>query len=70
MILLLDCLNAGNLGDLGKFEKTVPKKHVEKKQVKKPALGRGKEKTEGSVAPPLVPQASLVLVTADIPITW
>ncbi|KAF5781196.1 hypothetical protein HanXRQr2_Chr11g0480651 [Helianthus annuus] len=50
--------SGGNLGDLGKFEKTVPKKHVEKKQVKKPAQGRGKEKTEGSVAPPLVPQAA------------
>ena len=48
---MLDCLNAGNLGDLGKFEKTVPKKHVEKKQVKKPARGRGKEKTEGLCVP-------------------
>ncbi|KAJ0490604.1 hypothetical protein HanHA300_Chr12g0457361 [Helianthus annuus] len=49
----------GNLGDLGKFEvKTVPKKHVERKQVKKPAQGRGKGKPEGSVAPPLVPQAA------------
>ncbi|KAJ0896151.1 hypothetical protein HanRHA438_Chr08g0331141 [Helianthus annuus] len=34
----------GTLGDLGKFEKTVPKKHVERKQVKKSARGRGKEK--------------------------
>ncbi|KAJ0936270.1 hypothetical protein HanRHA438_Chr03g0128831 [Helianthus annuus] len=45
----------GNLGDLGKFEvKTVPMKHVERKQVKKPAQGHGKGKPEGSVAPPLV----------------
>ncbi|KAF5775407.1 hypothetical protein HanXRQr2_Chr13g0611721 [Helianthus annuus] len=44
-----------NLGDLGKFEvKTGPKKHVERKQVKKPAQGRGKGKSEGSAAPPLV----------------
>ncbi|MFS8028799.1 hypothetical protein Hanom_Chr16g01514711 [Helianthus anomalus] len=49
----------GNLGDLGKFEvKIVPKKHVERKLVKKPARGRGKGKPEGSVAPPLVPQAA------------
>ncbi|KAJ0882800.1 hypothetical protein HanPSC8_Chr10g0413861 [Helianthus annuus] len=48
----------GILGDLGKFEKRIPKKHVEKKQVKKTARGRGKEKTEGSAAPPLVPQAA------------
>ncbi|KAJ0753558.1 hypothetical protein HanPI659440_Chr09g0337151 [Helianthus annuus] len=49
----------GTLGDLGKYEvKTGPKKHVERKQVKKPARGRGKEKTEGSVAPPLVSQAA------------
>ncbi|KAJ0466319.1 hypothetical protein HanIR_Chr14g0670741 [Helianthus annuus] len=48
----------GILGDLGKFEKPVPKKHVEKKQVKKPARGRGKEKVEGSAAPPLVSQAA------------
>ncbi|KAJ0883498.1 hypothetical protein HanPSC8_Chr10g0422231 [Helianthus annuus] len=40
------------------FEKRIPKKHVEKKQVKKTARGRGKEKTEGSAAPPLVPQAA------------
>ncbi|KAJ0934805.1 hypothetical protein HanRHA438_Chr03g0111791 [Helianthus annuus] len=46
------------LGDLGKFEKPIPKKHVEKKQLKKPARGRGKEKTEGSAAPPLVSQAA------------
>ncbi|XP_035845240.1 uncharacterized protein LOC118491510 [Helianthus annuus] len=56
-----DVLNAplpqgkGNLGALGKFEtKTVPKKHAEKKHVEKPTRGRGKEKPEGSVAPPLV----------------
>ncbi|KAJ0623983.1 hypothetical protein HanIR_Chr01g0038281 [Helianthus annuus] len=48
----------GTLRDLGKFEKPVPKKHVEKKQVKKTARGRGKEKTEGSAAPPLVSQAA------------
>uniref|UniRef100_A0A251UVL6 Uncharacterized protein n=1 Tax=Helianthus annuus TaxID=4232 RepID=A0A251UVL6_HELAN len=60
-----DMLNAplpqgkGNLGDLGKFEvKTVPKKHVERKQVEKPARGRGKKKPEGSVAPPLVSQVA------------
>ena len=59
MICLLDCLNAGDLGALGKFEvKTVPKKHAEKKHVKKPARGRGKKKPEGSVAPPLVSQAA------------
>ncbi|KAJ0541450.1 hypothetical protein HanLR1_Chr09g0308041 [Helianthus annuus] len=45
----------GNLGVLGKFEvRTVPKKHVDRKQVKKPARGRGKEKPGGSVATPLV----------------
>ncbi|KAJ0880497.1 hypothetical protein HanRHA438_Chr10g0463811 [Helianthus annuus] len=48
----------GILGDLGKFEKRIPKKHVEKKQVKKTARGRSKEKTEGSAAPPLVSQAA------------
>ncbi|KAJ0940317.1 hypothetical protein HanRHA438_Chr02g0082011 [Helianthus annuus] len=49
----------GNLGDLGKFEvKTVPKKHVERKQAKKPAQGRDKGKPKGSVAPPLVSQAA------------
>ncbi|KAJ0938762.1 hypothetical protein HanRHA438_Chr02g0053421 [Helianthus annuus] len=48
----------GTLGDLGKFEKPVPMKHVEKKQLKKPAWGRGKEKTDGSAAPPLVSQAA------------
>ncbi|KAJ0834599.1 hypothetical protein HanRHA438_Chr16g0745481 [Helianthus annuus] len=48
----------GILGDLGKFGKLIPKKHVEKKQVKKTARGCGKEKTEGSVAPPLVSQAA------------
>ncbi|KAJ0780988.1 hypothetical protein HanPI659440_Chr06g0244111 [Helianthus annuus] len=43
----------GNLGALGKFEvKTVPMKHAEKKHVKKPARGRGKEKPEGSVVTP------------------
>ncbi|KAJ0457991.1 hypothetical protein HanIR_Chr15g0780081 [Helianthus annuus] len=46
------------LGDLGKFEKRIPKKHVEKKQVKKTARGHGKEKTEGSAAPPLLSQAA------------
>ncbi|KAJ0610207.1 putative AH/BAR domain superfamily protein [Helianthus annuus] len=46
------------LGDLGKFEKRIPKKHVEKKQVKKTARGRGKEKTEGTAAPPLVSQTA------------
>ncbi|KAJ0622005.1 hypothetical protein HanIR_Chr01g0015211 [Helianthus annuus] len=51
--------NKGTLGDLGKFKvKVGPKKHVERKQVKKPARGRGKEKTEGSTAPPLVSQAA------------
>ncbi|KAJ0870195.1 hypothetical protein HanRHA438_Chr11g0497621 [Helianthus annuus] len=50
----------GILGDLGKFEKRIPKKHVEKKQVKKTTQGRGKEKTEGSAAPPLVSQAAVV----------
>ncbi|KAL9997356.1 hypothetical protein Hdeb2414_s0631g00926871 [Helianthus debilis subsp. tardiflorus] len=51
--------SGGILGDLGKFEvKTVPKKHVERKHVKKPMRGRGKEKTEGSVVPPLVSQAA------------
>ena len=59
MIRLLDCLTTGNLGALGKFEvRTVPKKHAEKKHVKKPARSRGKEKPEGSVAPPLVSQAA------------
>ncbi|KAJ0714108.1 hypothetical protein HanPI659440_Chr13g0485871 [Helianthus annuus] len=48
----------GILGDLGKFEKRIPKKHVEKKQVKKTAWGRGKEKTEGSAAPPVVSPAA------------
>ncbi|KAJ0882873.1 hypothetical protein HanPSC8_Chr10g0414711 [Helianthus annuus] len=68
-----DMLNApvpegeGNLGDLGKFEKTVPKKHVERKQVKKPVRGRGKEKTEGSVAPSLVSQAAGISVTPRFP---
>ncbi|KAJ0834221.1 hypothetical protein HanRHA438_Chr16g0741241 [Helianthus annuus] len=46
------------LADLGKFEKRIPKKHVERKQVKKTTRGRGKEKTEGSVAPPPVSQAA------------
>ncbi|XP_022004508.1 uncharacterized protein LOC110902077 [Helianthus annuus] len=49
----------GDLGALGKFEvKTVSKKHAQKKHVKKPARGRGKEKPEGSVAPPLVSQVA------------
>ncbi|MFS7935034.1 hypothetical protein Hanom_Chr05g00398681 [Helianthus anomalus] len=48
----------GTLWDLGKFEKPVPKKHVEKKQVKKTTRGCGKEKTEGSADPPLVSQAA------------
>ncbi|KAJ0534871.1 hypothetical protein HanIR_Chr09g0424561 [Helianthus annuus] len=48
----------GTLGNLGKFEKPIPKKHVEKKQLKKPARGRGKEKIEGFAAPPLVSQAA------------
>ncbi|KAJ0854338.1 hypothetical protein HanRHA438_Chr14g0661521 [Helianthus annuus] len=46
------------LADLGKFEKRIPKKHVEKKQVKKTTRGRGKEKAEGSVATPPVSQAA------------
>ncbi|KAJ0825969.1 hypothetical protein HanRHA438_Chr17g0809001 [Helianthus annuus] len=46
------------LGDLGKFEKPIPKKHVEKKQVKKTVRGHGKEKTEGSATPPLVSQSA------------
>ncbi|XP_021995681.1 uncharacterized protein LOC110892848 [Helianthus annuus] len=46
------------LADLGKFEKRIPKKHVEKKQVKKTARCRGKEKAEGSVAPPPGSQAA------------
>ncbi|XP_035830809.1 inner centromere protein-like [Helianthus annuus] len=46
------------LADFGKFEKCIPKKHVEKKQVKKTARGRGKEKAEGSVVPPPVSQAA------------
>ncbi|KAJ0789939.1 hypothetical protein HanPI659440_Chr05g0209291 [Helianthus annuus] len=45
------------LADLGKFEKRILKKHVEKKQVKKTMRGRGKKKAEGSVAPPSVSQA-------------
>ncbi|XP_035837140.1 uncharacterized protein LOC118485034 [Helianthus annuus] len=47
------------LADLGKFEKRIPKKHVEKKQVKKTTRGHGKEKAEGSVVPPLVSQAAV-----------
>ncbi|KAJ0796380.1 hypothetical protein HanPI659440_Chr04g0161551 [Helianthus annuus] len=39
------------LADLGKFEKRIPKKHAEKKPVKKTTRGRGKGKAEGSVAP-------------------
>ena len=50
--------HAAILADLGKFEKRIPKKHVEKKQVKKTARGRGKEKAEGSVVPPPVSQAA------------
>ncbi|KAM0000264.1 hypothetical protein Hdeb2414_s0437g00893461 [Helianthus debilis subsp. tardiflorus] len=46
------------LADLGKFEKRIPKKHVEKKQVKKTTRGRGKEKTGGPVAAPPVSQAA------------
>ncbi|MFS8015701.1 hypothetical protein Hanom_Chr15g01359751 [Helianthus anomalus] len=47
----------GNLRTMGKFEvKIVPTKHAERKQVKKPAQGLGKEKPEDSVAPPLVSQ--------------
>uniref|UniRef100_A0A251T0Y7 Uncharacterized protein n=1 Tax=Helianthus annuus TaxID=4232 RepID=A0A251T0Y7_HELAN len=49
------------LADLGKFEKRIPKKHVEKKQVKKTTRGRGKEKAEGSVVPPPVSQAAVRL---------
>ncbi|MFS7935732.1 hypothetical protein Hanom_Chr05g00407031 [Helianthus anomalus] len=48
----------GVLRYLGKFEKRIPKKHAEKKHVKKPVQGRGKGRTEGSVAPPLVSQAA------------
>ncbi|MFS8013381.1 hypothetical protein Hanom_Chr14g01332261 [Helianthus anomalus] len=48
----------GVLRDLGRFEKRIPKKHAEKKHVKKPVQGRGKGRTEGSVAPPLVSQAA------------
>ena len=55
---MLDFSNAAILADLGKFEKRIPKKHVERKQVKKTTRGRGKEKTEGSVAPPLGSQAA------------
>ncbi|KAJ0500551.1 hypothetical protein HanHA300_Chr11g0390741 [Helianthus annuus] len=46
------------LADLGKFEKRIPKKHVEKKQVKKTTRGRGKGRAEGSDAPSLVSQAA------------
>ncbi|KAF5753893.1 hypothetical protein HanXRQr2_Chr17g0785201 [Helianthus annuus] len=46
------------LADLGKFEKRIPKKHVEKKQVKKTTRGRGKGRAEGSDAPALVSQAA------------
>ncbi|KAJ0947328.1 hypothetical protein HanRHA438_Chr01g0014021 [Helianthus annuus] len=54
-----EILNAPVRGNEGKFKvKVGPKKHVERKQVKKPARGRSKEKTEGSTAPPLVSQAA------------
>ncbi|KAM0067350.1 hypothetical protein Hdeb2414_s0002g00060051 [Helianthus debilis subsp. tardiflorus] len=46
------------LADLVKFEKRVPKKHAEKKQVKKTTQGRGKGSAEGSVAPSSVSQAA------------
>ncbi|MFS7941782.1 hypothetical protein Hanom_Chr06g00480431 [Helianthus anomalus] len=50
--------NAAALADLGKFEKRVPKKHVEKKPVKKTVRGRGKGNAEGSVAPSSVSGAA------------
>ncbi|KAJ0877732.1 hypothetical protein HanRHA438_Chr10g0431741 [Helianthus annuus] len=48
----------GILADLGKFEKRIPKKTVEKKPVKKTVRGRGKGSAEGSVAPSSVSEAA------------
>ncbi|KAJ0683232.1 hypothetical protein HanPI659440_Chr16g0656111 [Helianthus annuus] len=46
------------LADLGKFEKRVPKKQVEKKPGKKTVRGRGKGSAEGSAAPSSVSGAA------------
>ncbi|XP_035844086.1 uncharacterized protein LOC118490516 [Helianthus annuus] len=48
----------GVLADLGKFEKRVPKKTVERKTVKKTVRGRGKGSVEGSAAPASVFEAA------------
>ncbi|KAJ0545265.1 hypothetical protein HanIR_Chr08g0348021 [Helianthus annuus] len=48
----------GVLADLGKFEKRVPKKTVERKTVKKTVRGRGKGSVESSAAPASVFEAA------------
>ncbi|KAJ0499659.1 hypothetical protein HanHA89_Chr13g0536431 [Helianthus annuus] len=66
VIYLLGFSHAAVLADLGKFEKRVPKKHVEKKQVKKTTRGRGKGRAEGSVVSPSVSQAAVVRLQVEL----
>ncbi|KAJ0769939.1 hypothetical protein HanLR1_Chr03g0118061 [Helianthus annuus] len=46
------------LADLGKFEKRVPKKHVEKRPAKETTRCRGKGNAEGSAVPSSVSEAA------------
>ncbi|KAM0048023.1 hypothetical protein Hdeb2414_s0008g00269761 [Helianthus debilis subsp. tardiflorus] len=54
------------LADLGKFEKHVPKKHVEKKPAKKTTRGRGKGNAEGSAVPSSVSEAAVVRLRVEL----